>query len=58
VIITGGIAYSQFITGRVIARVRFIAPVELAPGEEELQSLALGGLRVLRGEEQPKTYLG
>jgi butyrate kinase len=58
VIITGGIAYSQFITGRVIARVKFIAPVEVAPGEEELESLAMGGLRVLRGEEQPKTYLG
>ena len=58
VIITGGIAYSQLITSRVIARVRFIAPVEVAPGEEELESLALGGLRVLRGEEQPKTYLG
>jgi len=58
VVITGGIAYSQFIIDRVIARVRFIAPVVVMPGEEELESLALGGLRVLRGEEQPKTYLG
>jgi butyrate kinase len=58
IIITGGIACSEFITGRVIRMVGFLAPVEVVPGEEELESLALGGLRVLRGEEKPKVYRG
>ena len=34
----------------------FIAPVIVYPGEDEMQSLALGGLRVLRGEEQAKQF--
>jgi butyrate kinase len=51
VILTGGIAHSRRITSWVEERVRFIAPVEVVPGENELQALALGVLRVLRGEE-------
>ena len=31
-------------------------PVVVYPGEDEMLSLALGGLRVLRGEEKAKTY--
>jgi len=30
--------------------------VLLFPGEEEMEALALGALRVLRGEEQAKAY--
>ena len=37
-------------------RVEFIAPVIIYPGENEMQSLALGGLRVLRGEEEAKVF--
>ena len=55
IILTGGIAYSKMITDDIVARVGFIAPVELMPGEYEMEALAEGGLRVLRGEEQPKT---
>ncbi len=56
IILTGGIAYSQVIVPKIIERVEFIAPVIVVPGEEELRALAMGALRVLRGEEQPKTY--
>ena len=35
----------------------FIAPVIVYPGEDEMQSLALGCLRVLRGEETARTYV-
>lgn len=56
VVITGGIAYSQLITGWVKKRVEFIAPVEIVPGENELESLALGTLRVLKGEEAAREY--
>lgn len=56
IILTGGIAYSEFITERITRRVKFLAPIEIVPGEEELESLALGGLRVLRSEEKAKSY--
>lgn len=51
IIFTGGIAYSKTITRWVKDRVEFIAPVEIVPGENEMESLALGALRVMRGEE-------
>ncbi len=56
IVLTGGIAYSKRITDAVTARVKHIAPVVVSPGEEEMESLMLGALRVLRGEEQAKVY--
>lgn len=56
VILTGGIAYSKYITGQIQDRVSFIAPVYIYPGEEEMSALAGGALRVLRGEEEALTY--
>ena len=56
IIITGGIAYSDIITGWIKERVKFIAPVEIVPGENELEALANGVLRVLRGEETAHEY--
>jgi butyrate kinase len=44
------------ITSWIQARVKFIAPVIIFPGEDEMLALALGALRVLRGEEQVKEY--
>ena len=51
IILTGAIAHSQLFTNWVSDRVKFIAPVTIVPGENELEALALGTLRVLRGEE-------
>lgn len=56
VILTGGLANSALLTARIREKVSFIAPVEIIPGEEELEALAAGALRALRGMEQPKTY--
>lgn len=56
ILLTGGIAYSQYVTSFIRDRVDFIAPVVVYPGEDEMLSLALGGLRVLRGEEKAQTY--
>ena len=36
--------------------VQFIAPVEVYPGENELESLAENGYGVLAGEFEVKTY--
>lgn len=56
IVITGGIAYSELITNWIKKRVQFIAPLEIMPGENEMESLSVGALRVLRGEEEAKEY--
>ncbi|HWQ31007.1 MAG TPA: butyrate kinase [Negativicutes bacterium] len=56
IILTGGIAYSEMLTSMIRRHVKFIAPVEIMPGENEMESLALGTLRVLRGEEEARIY--
>lgn len=56
IVLTGGIAYDKVFTDWIADRVSFIAPVKIYPGEMEMQALALGGLRVMRGEEKPRTY--
>ena len=52
IILTGGMAYSSMLTKAVEERVSFIAPVVTEPGENELEALALGALRILEGKEQ------
>lgn len=56
IILTGGIAYSQLFTKRITDRIQFIAPVSVIPGENEMQALAEGALRVLDGIEDAEIY--
>jgi butyrate kinase len=56
VVLTGGIAHSDRFTNLIANRVKFIAPVKIYPGEDELEALAKGALRVLQGEEEAKVY--
>ncbi len=56
VILTGGIAHSEMLTDYIKKRVEFIAPVAIMPGEKEMEALALGALRLMRGEEEAKDY--
>ena len=56
IILTGGIARSQILNDWIKERVSFISDIHIYPGENELQALALAGLRVLRKEETPKVY--
>ncbi|MDR3565366.1 MAG: butyrate kinase [Negativicutes bacterium] len=56
IVLTGGIAFATNIVNAISERVKFIAPVVVMPGEEELESLAAGAVRVLRGEEAAKVY--
>jgi butyrate kinase len=51
---TGGMAHSERLVALLTAYVQWIAPVVLYPGEDELQALAEGALRVLRGEERAR----
>ncbi len=56
IVLTGGLASSSSVTAAVAGRVRFLAPVLVYPGEDEMQALALGVLRVLRGVETAREY--
>lgn len=56
IVLTGGIAYGKAITSQIAEMVQFIAPVEIYPGENELESLAENGYGILGGEFEIKTY--
>jgi butyrate kinase len=56
VILTGGLAHSTMLVDWIVDHIGFIAPIEVYPGENELEALALGALRVLQGEEEVKEY--
>ncbi|CEG27782.1 butyrate kinase [Bacillus sp. B-jedd] len=56
IILTGGLAYGKSFVNMITERVNWISDVIVHPGENELQALAEGALRVLRGEEQAKLY--
>ncbi|WP_200800524.1 butyrate kinase [Proteiniborus sp. DW1] len=56
IILTGGLAHSKTLTDKIQSMTRFIAPVVLYPGEDELEALNEGVLRVLEGEEVEKIY--
>ncbi|MBC8185552.1 butyrate kinase [candidate division KSB1 bacterium] len=56
IIISGGLAKSKIIVNWIFERVKFIAQVLVMPGEFEMEALANGVLRVLRGKEDAKMY--
>ena len=58
VVLTGGISRSQSFIESMNRQVGWIAPMVVMAGEFEMEALANGALRVLRGEEAPQTYTG
>lgn len=56
IVLTGGIAYSKMLTDWIVKRVKFIAPIAILPGENEMESLVGGTLRVLKGEETARVF--
>jgi len=56
IVLTGGIANSKRLVNIITNKVKFIARVLVFPGEDEMEALTLGALRVLSGEESPKEY--
>lgn len=58
IILTGGLAYSERFVSAVKSHVEFLAPIIVAPGEKEMDALAGGTLRVLRGEEKARIFEG
>lgn len=56
VVLTGGMAKSDWIVPKVTKRVEHIGPVIVLRGEKEMEALVAGAERVLRGEEQAQEY--
>lgn len=56
IIITGGMAYSDMLVQYIKDMVNFIAPIKIYPGEDELEALNDGALRVLNSREKIKIY--
>lgn len=56
ILLTGGIAYCDYVVSRIVDRCSFIAPVSVYAGEIEMQALADAALSVLRGEAAAKQY--
>ena len=56
VIITGSLAYFESLVNDVKGYIEFIAPVAVIPGEYEMEALALGGLRMLLGQEAANEF--
>jgi len=56
IFLTGGLAYGEPLTKEIIRRVKFIASVHVFPGENEMEALSAGGVRILKGLEKPLVY--
>ena len=58
ILLTGGLLRFPDVEAAVRKRCGFIAPIAAYPGEMEQEAMALAALKVLRGEEEARTYTG
>ena len=56
IIITGGIAYWNYMVDELKKRIGWMAPVHVYPGEDEMSALAANAAAVLNGEIEVKKY--
>ena len=56
ILLTGGMAHSEYITSGLRRRVEFLAPMFVYPGEDEMEALALNALAVLQGRCRARRY--
>jgi len=56
ILLTGGLAYSQYLTQYITSKVEFISAIHVYPGEDELEALAANAFRVATGEIEPLEY--
>ena len=56
ILLTGGMAHSDYIVSELRRRIGFLAPVYTFPGEDEMEALALNALAVLQGRRESKIY--
>ncbi len=58
IVLSGGVAFSDFVIREIRRKVEWIARVIVVPGEAEMSALAGGASRVLKGEEAAREYVG
>ena len=56
IVLTGGLANATELIDRIKDGIRFVGPVFVFPGENEMVALAQAGLRVVGGEEKARDY--
>lgn len=56
IILTGGIAHSEYVVNYIKDMVDFIAPVAVYPGEDEMTALMQNALMVLQNKAETKIY--
>ncbi len=56
IILTGGVAHNTWIVDYIKTMVAHIAKVVVYPGEDEMKTLAMNALHVMRGDLQCKVY--
>jgi butyrate kinase len=56
IVLTGGVAHSKMLLAWIKQRVSWIGRFLVYPGEDEMLALAMGALRVLRGQEEARVY--
>jgi butyrate kinase len=56
VVLTGGLVFSKMLVDLISNYIGFIAPVIIIPGELELEAMANGAVRALRGKEKVLVY--
>lgn len=56
IILTGALVHGKALTEEITKRIQWISDVMIEPGENELQALAEGAVRVLNREEDAKLY--
>lgn len=58
IILTGGVSNDEYFVNNIKKRCSFIAPIKVYGGDFEMEALAAGALRALKGEEETKIYTG
>lgn len=58
IILTGGIAHSKMLTDMIKGYCQHIGKIVVMGGEVEMEALAGGAIRMLKGEEETKEYIG
>ena len=58
ILLGGGMVHSKDLVAQIKEANEWIAPVSAYPGEFEMEAMAAGAIRVLKGEEEAKNYTG
>lgn len=58
ILLGGGMVYNKELVAAITEACSFIAPISAYPGEFEMEAMASGAIRALKGEEEVKKYTG